>query len=461
MPTYKQSTELPFPTQTVFAWHMRPGALERLTPPFEDVRVVDRTGTIQDNGTVTLAVKKAGMRVRWKLRHAEFEQDRLFAEEQVSGPFGRWKHWHRFEPAGSAGCRVSDEVQWEPPLGAIGQMMAGGAAERELERLFAFRRARLSNDLTRHGSAPEGTGSLTVAITGASGFVGTALTAFLETGGHKVVRMVRRRPPEGSEDVYWDHRREVIDVERLDGVDAVVHLAGESLSDGRWDEAKKREIRDSRTRGTRFLAEALARVRPVPKVLVSASAIGYYGDRGNQRLVEGSSPGRGFLAEVCQDWEASTAPAARAHIRVVHLRSGLVLSAAGGALPQMLLPFKMGAGGRLGGGRQYTSWIDLDDLVGMIHHALVHENVTGALNATAPNAVTNATFTSTLGRVLHRPTVIPLPGLAIRALFGEKGRALLLEGARVLPDKAEKTGFSFLYPGLEESLRFQLGRMEG
>ena len=460
MPTYKHSVELPFSVQTVFAWHMRPGALERLTPSFEDVRVVDRVGTVRDNGTVTLAVKKAGMRVRWKLRHAEFEQDRLFAEEQVAGPFGRWKHWHRFEPTESGGCRVEDEVHWEPPLGALGQMMGGGAAERELRRLFDFRHTRLRNDLTRHASAPEGTGPLTVAMTGASGFVGTALTAFLETGGHKVVRMVRRRPPEGSEDVYWDYKREVIDVERLDGVDAVVHLAGESLADGRWDDAKKRAIRDSRTLGTRFLAEALGRIRPVPKVLISASAIGYYGNRGNQRLVEGSSPGSGFLAQVCQDWEAATASAERARIRVVHLRSGLILSGAGGALPQMLLPFKMGAGGRLGGGKQYISWIDLDDMVGLIHHALVNPNVTGALNATAPNAVPNATFTTALGRVLHRPTVIPLPGLAIRALFGEKGRALLLEGARVLPDKAEKTGFSFLFPGLEESLRFQLGRME-
>jgi uncharacterized protein (TIGR01777 family) len=435
---------------------MRPGAFDRLTPPYEDVRVVERTGGPQDEGTVTLSVKKAGMRLRWVLRHTDFEPDRLFTDEQVSGPFSRWVHRHRFLPAGDGRCLVEDEVEWEPPLGAIGELMGGGAAERELNRLFGFRHTRLRNDLARHASAPPD--PMTVAVTGASGLIGAALCAFLESGGHSVVRMVRRRPPEGSPDVYWDYRRGIIDLDSLEGVDAVVHLAGEPLATGRWDEAKKGAIRDSRVRGTRFLADALAVMRRRPGVLVSSSAVGYYGDRGDARLVEDSPPGKDFLARLCRDWEAATAPASKAGIRVVLLRAGLVISGAGGALEPMLLPFKMGAGGRLGGGGQYLSWVDHDDLIGMIHHALVRPEVQGALNGTAPHPVTNGTFTTTLGRVLNRPTVIPLPGLAIRALFGEKGRALLLQGARVLPDAAEKSGFTFDFPALEDSLRFQLGR---
>lgn len=457
MPIYRQSTELPYDVQTVFAWHKRPGALERLTPPFEDVEVLKRTGGIADGGTVTLSVKKAGMRVRWKLQHGPYEENRLFSDHQVQGPFAKWEHRHLFHPT-EGGCRVEDEVDWEPPLGAIGQLMGGGAAERELRRLFDFRYTRLRTDLGRHAGTPPGSQGLSVAITGASGFMGSSLANFLETGGHRVIRMTRRRPAEGSPDVYWDYRRESIQLERIEGVDAVVHLAGEPLHGGRWDEAKKRAIRESRARGTRFLAESLALLRPKPRVLLSGSAIGIYGDRGNQQLVEESATGKGFLADVCRDWEAATKAASDAGIRTVHLRSGLVLSPAGGALPQMLLPFRMGAGGRLGRGRQFISWVDHDDAIGMIHHALVNDSIRGALNVTAPYPVTNATFTSTLGRVLGRPTLIPVPSLAIKAMFGEMGATLLLEGARVLPRKAEQTGFSFAFPGLEESLRYQLGR---
>jgi uncharacterized protein (TIGR01777 family) len=449
MPTFKQAIELPHPVERVFSWHRRPGAFERLIPPFEDVRLIGRSGDLTNGGTVTLGVKKAGIRVRWHLRHTEFEEN---------GPFAAWEHRHRFTPTESGHCVLEEEVKWEPPLGALGELMGGGVAQRELRRLFDFRHARLANDLARHASAPAGSGPLTVAITGQSGLVGRALTSFLESGGHRVIRMVRRRPPEGSADVYWDYRREVIDLEGLAGADAVVHLAGEPLSEGRWDADKKRRIHESRSKGTRFLSDSLVRVRPRPRVLVSSSAVGFYGDRGNQRLVEGSPPGKGFLAEVCKDWEAATSSAEQAGIRVVHLRAGVVISGEGGALEPMLLPFKMGAGGRLGRGDQYISWIDHDDLVGLIHHALVHPSLGGPLNGTAPHAVTNGTFTGTLGRVLNRPTLIPVPSLAIKALFGEKGRALLLEGARVLPKKAEDSGFRFFFPGLEESLRFQLGR---
>ena len=212
--------------------------------------------------------------------------------------------------------------------------------------------------------------------------------------------------------------------------------------------------------GTELLARTVSRLSSKPKVMISASAVGFYGDRGNELLTEGSKSGKGFLAGVCQQWEEATRQAERSGIRVVHLRTGMVLSPGGGALGTMLLPFKVGIGGRLGSGKQYVSWIDADDLLGLIYHSICEESVQGPLNATAPYPVPNATFADVLGRVLHRPTVIPVPGLAIRALFGEMGRELLLNGQRALPKKAEKTGYDFLCQGVEESLRFQLGRLE-
>jgi len=270
---------------------------------------------------------------------------------------------------------------------------------------------------------------------------------------------ISRRP--SGDDPSWDPEKGVFrNAEALEGIDGVVHLAGESLFGLRWAEEKKARIQDSRQEGTALLVRTLTGLQRKPVALVSASAVGFYGDRGATVITEESRPGKGFLPRVCRQWEDATAPATRAGIRVVLLRSGMVLTPQGGALGTMLLPFKVGIGGRLGSGRQYMSWIDLDDEVGLIYHALATPMVRGPLNATAPHPVSNATFTDTLGRVLGRPTLVPLPSLGVKALFGEMGKALLLDGARVAPQKAEKTGFEFRYPALEESLRYQLGREE-
>ena len=295
-------------------------------------------------------------------------------------------------------------------------------------------------------------------MTGASGFIGSALCHFLATGGHEVVPIVRRRPDRDRDEVYWDPMERKIEGRRLEGVDALVHLAGESLSRGRWTSARKEAIWKSRVVGTRVLADTLNRLRTPPRVFVSTSAIGYYGDRGSERLVEGSRPGRGFLADLCREWEGEALGAKRSGVRVVVLRTGLVLSPAGGALGTMLLPFKLGIGGRLGPGRQYVSWIDHDDLVALIFHAIVTPGLRGPVNATAPHPVTNATFTTRLGHALRRPTLLPVPSLAVKGIFGEMGGALLLDGARVLPEAAARSGFRFDFEGIGESLAFQLGR---
>jgi len=290
------------------------------------------------------------------------------------------------------------------------------------------------------------------------GLVGAALVPFLTTGGHRVTRLARAPDPRGEPVVRWDPVAGTIDTAALEGIDAVVHLAGESVAGARWTAATKARILTSRTRGTTLLCETLSRLRKPPRTLICASAIGYYGDAGAAEVREDSPAGAGFLADVCRQWEAATAPASRAGIRVVRLRIGIVLSPAGGALASMLLPFRLGFGGRLGSGNQYMSWISIDDLVGVVLHTLVTDGLRGAVNAVAPTPATNAEFTRVLGHVLRRPTLLPVPAAAARLAFGEMADDMLLAGARVVPQRLLETGYRFRHAGLETALCRVLGR---
>ncbi len=458
MPYYRKRSHYPFPPEEVFAWHLRPGAFQRLVPPWANVRVLEKEGGIHEGGRVVLGIRQGPTDMKWEVRHTAFEENRLFRDEQESGPFEKWSHTHRFLPADDGGCLVEDEVEWAAPLGAAGRLFAEGFIDRELERLFQFRHSRLGNDLTLHGRY-EGP-PLCVVITGASGLIGTALKDFLTSGGHEVRTLSRRGAGDSTGGPAWDPLADTIDPSPFEGADAVVHLAGESLAALRWSEEKKKRILQSRRQGTELISRALSKIPRGPKLLISASAVGYYGSRGNEIVTEESSAGQGYLAMVCREWEGATGPARKAGIRVVKLRTGFVVSPLGPGLGKMLPPFKAGLGGRIGAGRQYMSWIDLDDQVGLIHHALTRPGVSGPLNATAPNPVPNSRFTDALGRVLNRPTVVPLPAVAVKGLLGEMGSELLLKGARVIPQKALDTGYEFLFSDLEDSLRFQLGRME-
>ncbi len=295
---------------------------------------------------------------------------------------------------------------------------------------------------------------MNVLISGATGFLGGTLIPELEAGGHRVTRLTRS--PKSADDLGWDPEAGTID--DLEGTDAVVHLAGESIAEGRWTPEKKRRILESRRKGTRLLSEAIAALSAPPSVMVSASAVGYYGDRGNELLTEESDPGSGFLAEVCRDWEAAAEPAREAGIRVVHPRVGIVLSTKGGALGATLPIFKLGLGGKVGSGRQYWSWVTLDDVVGAFVHALTNESVSGPVNVGSPNPLTNAEYTKVLGHVLNRPTIFPVPAPAARIVLGEVADELLLASQRMQPARLEETGYAFRHPDLEDALRHVLGR---
>jgi len=300
-----------------------------------------------------------------------------------------------------------------------------------------------------------------IIVTGSTGLVGRALVRSLLSEGHAVTRLVRGESQTfsapGTTAVRWDPEWGTVEADALEGHDGAVHLAGESVAEGRWTEEKKRRIFESRVKGTHLLAETLAALKEKPRVLVSASATGFYGDRGEEVLREESASGADFLAEVCREWEKAALPASRAGVRVVHMRIGIVLSGEGGALEKMLTPFKMGVGGRVGSGRQYMSWIALEDLVGAIRHALADEQLRGPVNAVAPRAVTNEEFTKTLGGVLGRPTFLPVPAFALRLAFGEMAD-VLLGGQRVEPARLKESGYQFKYPNLEGALRAALGK---
>ncbi len=454
---FEHSTDLPVSATEAYAWHARPGALERLTPPWEPVRVLERTGGLGD-GRVVLEIPVGPLRQRWVARHRDAIPGEQFVDEQVEGPFARWVHTHRFTALGADRCRYTDHIDYELPLGAAGELGAS-FVERKLERLFRYRHATVQADLAQHqrtaGMAPR-----VIAITGATGMVGRSLVPLLTSGGHTVRRLVRSRPAPG--DILWDPDRGVLDAGQLEGVDAVIHLAGEPIAGGRWTLEGKRRILESRTWSTTLLAYTLARLTQRPRVLVSASAVGIYGDRGDE-LVEELTPlrtsgERMFVEQVGQAWEAASEPAERAGIRVTRMRIGIVLSPDGGALVPMMRPVQLGVGGRLGSGQQFMSWIGIDDVIGALYHAVQSEHLSGPVNTTAPHPARNADFIATLARILERPAFLPVPAAAIRLLVGQMADELVLTGNRVIPTRLVESGYRFRHPELEGALRFVLGR---
>jgi hypothetical protein len=452
---YVHRSRIAAPAGAVFAWHMRPGALERLTPPWERVRVLERDPEIAEGSRVVLRVPVGPLGLTWTAVHRDVVPGRAFTDEQVAGPFARWVHTHHMEPDGPTASFLEDRIEYALPGGSLGRLAGGPAVRAMLRRMFAYRHATIAGDLAAHAAWPEG--SLRVAVTGARGLVGSALVPFLTTAGHVVTRLTRGAPADPLE-AGWSPERGLADPARLEGLDAVIHLAGENIAGGRWTETRKAEIRRSRVEGTRRLAEGLARLSRPPRALVAASAIGVYGHRGPETLTEAAAPGRGFLAEVCREWEAAADPARQAGIRVVLLRFGVILTPAGGALRTMLLPFRLGLGGRIGSGAQFLSWIAIDDAVGAITHALHHPGMAGAVNVVAPGPVPNREFTRRLARVLRRPAVFPLPAGAARLAIGEMADALLLSSTRVVPTRLLTTGYRFRHPDLDGALRHLLGR---
>lgn len=437
------------PIDQVFAWFERRGAFARLSPPWQPVRVRSETDSLRD-GEAVLALPGG---LTWVARHAPdaYERPHRFADHlsrtglsSLPVSLLRWEHTHEFSEEGPGRTRVIDRV--DTPIGS-----------RLLRPMFVYRHQQLDDDLAAHGwAAEQGAGPWTIAITGSSGLIGTALRAFLTSGGHRVIRLVRRTP-RCADERRWDPLDPTPSL--LEGVDAVVHLAGESIA-GRFTPAHKRAVRDSRIEPTRLLAAAAAGTSAGPGVFVAASAIGFYGAaRGSEELTEDSRRGDGFLADVVSEWEAATRPAVDAGIRVASIRTGIVQSPRGGTLRLYRPLFSAGVGGPIAGGNQWTSWIDIDDLVDVYHRAIFDDRLSGPVNAVAPSPVLGAEYARTLARVLRRPAPFPVPALAPRVVLGCEGSAELAEASqKVRPDALQALGHRFRRSDLESSLRHQLGR---
>lgn len=440
------------PRDAVWEWFGRPGAMPRLVPPWQPMSVVAEADSLED-GVAVLGLPGG---LRWVARHdpAEFVAGSRFADELSShGPaswpprvIGGWRHTHLFSDA-DRGTLVHDRVDTVIP-------------EAGLRSTFVYRHRQLAEDLAAHRTAAaSGMQPQVIALTGASGLVGSALKAFLTAGGHRVITLVRGAAG-GKDERPWDPMNPAPDL--LAGVDAVVHLAGASIG-GRFTDAHRAAIRDSRIEPTRRLASVAASAQEGPRTFVSASAVGYYGfDRGENLLTEDSTHGDGFLADVVTDWEAATTPADDGGLRVVKVRTGIVQAAAGGTLRLMRPLFTAGLGGRLGSGKQWLSWIGLDDLVDVYHRALYDERLSGPVNAVGPEPVRNVEYTRELAKVLHRPGLLRVPPLGPRILLGEHGARELAEASqRAVPSKLLALGHRFRHPDVTDALAHQLGRDGG
>lgn len=455
MAKFLQRSRIAAPVETVFDWHTRHDAFERLAPPWEEVRIQKLEG-IARGDRVELTQKNGPLRTRWVAVHGDLKRPFEFRDFQLEGPFARWEHVHRFVPDGDDACFLEDDIDYTLPAGSLGDAVAGRMVENRILQAFAYRHAVTVADIEAIQAAA--LPPMRILLSGATGLIGGALRPFLTCAGHTVVALTRS--PKQAGEIGWEPATGKLDATALEGFDAVIHLAGESIAAGRWNPARKARIVSSRVDGTRLLAEAVAGLSNPPQTFLSASAIGYYGDRPGELLTETSEPGSGFLAETCTAWEAAARPAAEAGIRVVHPRFGAVLSSSGGALAKMLPPFVMGAGGRLGSGRQAMSWIALDDVVGALYHLLATPALAGPVNLVAPHAVTNAEMTRRLAEVLRRPAIAPAPAAGLKLALGEMANELLLADQRIEPAALTAAGYAFRFPELDGALRHLLGRRQ-
>ena len=451
MPSFVKESRFAISADELYRYHTRPGAFSRLTPPWEPVVLEGSDTAIHPGDERTLRLGKRRLSIPWVARHEDFVEGRQFVDVMVEGPFRAWKHTHRFEPdEQEAGCCLVDQIEYKLPL----NLPFGRMIDAKLQRMFTYRHRQTARDLERIVAYPgpaSGTGpSFRVGITGSRGLVGSALTSFLGVAGHQAFPLSRgsKVPKNGA--LWWPEP----DTQAMEGMDAVVHLAGESIAQ-LWTQNVKDELYYSRVEGTKRLCRALAGLKNPPKVLVCASAVGYYDFNQPGPVGEWGVPGRDLLAEICRDWEAATSIAEEAGIRVCHLRVGLVVSSGGGIFGLQFPVFGLGLGAVLGNGAQMQSFIDRDDLVAAIYHLINREDLSGPFNGTAPYPISQKVTAQALAAAVKRPLIFRVPEAPVRMMLGAQAD-LLFKGLAVLPERLIESGFTFHAPTLWDSLVHQL-----
>ena len=453
---YEYETHTDSPRPEVFDWFERKGSFRRLMPPWEVAEEVRADETLEDGAQRIFRFPMGPIKMTWVAEHLGYQPPEKFEDIMKKGPFRSWHHVHRFIEK-DGGTVVHDEVDYKLPMGVLGRIFGSRNVRNRLNRMFRARENRLIRDLERHSDFKH-LDRKRILLAGASGLIGKQLAAFLDTGGHEIWRLVRRTPVAGQNEIEWDPSKGTIDNSAIEGFDIVIHLGGAGIGDRRWTKSRMVLIEKSRTESTGLLARTLASLKQKPEVFLVASAIGWYGNRGDEILDEQSEAGTGFLPETCLAWEASADAARQAGIRTIHARTGVVLDASGGALEKMLLPAKMGAGGPIGFGRQWFSWISMDDQIYALHHLVMSPNTEGAYNITSPEPLQQKNFAKALGRVLRRPAFMPTPPLAIWFLYGKMGVALTTESQRVIPTRLTEEGYRFQHQDAESALRDALGK---
>ena len=468
MPTnYKHETVVDADIESTFDWFEHEGSFRRLMPPWEVAEEVRADESLEVGSQRVFRFPAPGapfFKMTWVAEHTGYEKPSdnkaYFADKMVKGPFWKWNHDHFLSEVDGV-TTVVDDVTYSVPFGPLGmfvdRVLGGSLVTGRISSMFKAREYRLKRDMDNHTKFQD-IGRKKILISGSSGLIGTQLVAFLDTGNHDVWRLVRRESDPNKKELTWYPSEGKINPSEIEGFDIVIHLGGVGIGDKRWSKKRKAAIRDSRVNSTTLLSDTLASLEKKPELFMVSSAIGYYGNRGEDIVDENTSIGDDFLTDICEKWEGSASSAKKAGIRTIHTRTGIVLSAVGGALGKMLLPAKMGGGGPIGGGKQWMSWISMDDQIYSMYHLMMHKDTEGVYNLTAPNPVRQKIFAKTLGKVLRRPAFAPLPGFVMRIMFGEMGVKLTLDSQRVLPKKLQESGYEFTHDDLEPALRDSLGK---
>ena len=460
VPTFVHEATFKHNQEEVWSWYDGTGAFLRIMPEWEGLTPV-QVGALSDGEETKFRIKLGPLRPMWVARHHSVQPGHSFSDVMVKGPFGKWDHEHTIKAISDDESKVVDSIEWKLPLHFLTGWTSFISVTPRLKKMFRFRTDRTASDVaaiskTKHLPRKK------VLVTGSTGLIGNQLCAFLECGGHQVYRLVRpssKLPKVVNPNfvIRWNEKTGEIIEGDMNGFDSVIHLAGAGIGDKRWSKKRKSIIRSSRVDVTTKLCEVLSNLNQPPQQLLCGSAIGYYGNRVNERLTENSTIGQGYLSELCEEWEDSTKSLESLNINVVYLRTGLVMTPMGGIMKRLLLPAKMGGLGPVGNGKQMQSWISLDDEIYAIHHLLMDDNSKGAYNLTSPQPVTQKQFAKVLGKVLRRPSFIPLPGFMIKLMFGKMGQSLVLEGQEVYPERLVKSGYEFTHSDLESCFRHNLG----
>jgi hypothetical protein len=453
---FERISTIAAPIEKVFRWHARLGAIERYSPPWDPISVVRRSGGIETGAEVVIRMKAGPIPYLWHALHTEYEENRLFRDKQLRGPFLKWIHTHRFEPNGKDTCILKDSIEYKLLPHPLRKTLSYRLIAKKLGSIFAYRHKVLQQDLNTQLRFPNSQ-SLKILISGSSGLIGSNLVPFLTTAGHRVLRLVRRKPV-NSEEVFWDPDLGILDVSGLNGIDAVIHLAGENIGEGRWSDEKKERIITSRINGTRLLVDTISKLAAPPKVLLSASAIGFYGNRGDRELRETDKAGPDFISKVCREWEAESFRAQQSGIRTVLLRIGVVVDPRGGALARLLPLYRVGIGTSIAPGNQYISWIGMNDTIDAIYFLLNTPTLYGPVNLVTPDPVSSDHFYHTLAAVSQGGLQIKIPESVIKLAFGQKGEEVLLASTRVKPEILMAAGFTFRYDTLKPLLTHILGQ---